>query len=58
MNMKGTWLTSLALAEAPAKPPQKSQMNHLKILSGQRICTHKLSALELFDSHERAQRAK
>lgn len=39
MNMKGTWLTSLALAGDSAKPPQKSLTNHLKILGGQRICT-------------------
>lgn len=56
--MKGTWLTSAAAVEGSAKPPQKSLTNHLKILGGQRISTHKLSALESFDSHERAQRAK
>lgn len=41
--MKGTWLTSVATAEDPA---QESLTNHLKILGGQRIRTHKPSVLE------------
>lgn len=40
MNMKGTWPTSQTRLEALAKPLQRSPMNRLKILSGQRICTH------------------